>query len=246
MLKSSVKSLFRFFGFDVRKLSLLSSDDAQLVAMLKQHHVNLIFDIGANVGQFGIQIRNVGYEGRIVSFEPLSEARKKLLYVSKNDQLWNVAPQAAIGSEDGEIEIHIAGNSVSSSVLDMHDTHAHAAPDSSYVDNEKVQLRRLDSIGIEYIQPNSIFFMKIDTQGYEDRVLEGASKLLANVIGLQLELSFVPLYHGQCLYDEMMLKLKALGFELWGITPVFTDPDSGRLLQVDATFFRSTTPAIMP
>jgi FkbM family methyltransferase len=240
MLKSSVKSFIHFFGFDFHRYSPLSSDDAKLVAMLKKHQVNLIFDVGANIGQFGIQLRNAGYDGRIVSFEPLSEARKKLLYVSSNDQLWNVAPQAAIGSEDGEIEIHVAGNSVSSSVLDMLDAHAVAAPDSAYVDSEKVQLRCLDTIGVDYIQSDSIFFMKIDTQGYEDKVLQGASNLLGNVIGLQLELSFIPLYHGQCLYDEMMARLKALGFELWGITPVFTDPVSGRLLQVDATFFRSS------
>lgn len=239
MLKSSAKALIRFFGFDLHRYSPLSSDDAQLVAMLKQHQVNLIFDVGANVGQFGIQLRKAGYSGRIVSFEPLSEARKHLLIVSNNDKMWDVAPQAAIGCEDGEIEIHVAGNSVSSSVLDMLDTHAEAAPDSAYVDSEIVQLSRLDTIGVDYIQPNSIFFMKIDTQGYEDKVLQGASKLLTNVIGLQLELSFIPLYNGQCLYDEMMAQLKALGFELWGITPVFTDPVSGRLLQVDATFFRS-------
>ena len=240
MLKSLIKRAIRYCGFDLCRYLPLSSDHTQLMAMLKQHRVNLIFDVGANVGQFGKQLRDSGYAGRIVSFEPLSTARKQLLDASCQDGLWEIAPQAAIGNEDGEVEIHVAGNSVSSSVLDMLDAHADAAPDSTYVGSEKVSLRCLDTIGIDYILSDTVLFMKIDTQGYEDKVLQGASKMLANAVGLQMELSFIPLYRGQLLYDEMIAQLKDLGFELWGITPVFIDPVSGRLLQVDATFFRSS------
>ena len=82
--------------------------------------------------------------------------------------------------------------------------------------------------------------MKIDTQGYEDRVLKGATELLNRTTGVQLELSLIPLYKGQLLYDEIIKKLEAIGFELWSINPVFTEPVTGRLLQVDATFFRNT------
>lgn len=239
MLKLIIKRVFRYFGFDLRRYSPLLSDDTQLMTMLKHHHVNLIFDVGANVGQFGIQLRKTGYDGRIVSFEPLSAARKKLSEASSSDNLWEIAPQSAIGNEDGEIVIHVAGNSVSSSVLDMLDVHSNIAPESTYVDSEKVPLKRLDTIGINYIQSDAVLFIKIDTQGYEDKVLEGASRLLESAVGLQLELSFIPLYRGQSLYDAMVTQLKSLGFELWGITPVFSDPITGRLLQVDATFFRS-------
>lgn len=238
MPKSVVKRLIRGFGFDLRRYRPEASDDAQFMAMLATHRVNLIFDVGANVGQFGRQLRNAGYGGRIVSFEPLAPARKELALACKNDLLWELAPQAAVGSEDGEIEIHVAGNSVSSSVLNMLDAHAFAAPESVYVDSEKVPLRRLDTLAPDYPQQDSVLFIKIDTQGYEDRVLEGAPKLLARAVGLQLELSLVPLYEGQRLYDEMIAQLKALDFVLWSMTPAFVDPKSGRLLQIDATFFR--------
>ena len=238
MSKSFIKRCIHYLGFDLRRYSPLSSDISQFMAMLKEHKVNLIFDVGANIGQFGKEIRNAGYGGRMVSFEPLTSAHARLLTASNNDPLWDVASQAAIGNEDGEIEIHVSGNSVSSSVLAMLDTHANAAPSSVYVSNEKVPLKRLDTIGLDYIHPDAVLFIKIDTQGYEDRVLQGASKVLARAIGLQLELSFVPLYDGQCLYDEMVAQLQVLGFELWGMTPVFNNPSNGRLLQVDATFFR--------
>jgi FkbM family methyltransferase len=183
-------------------------------------------------------LRNAGYVGRIVSFEPLADARKQLMSLSRKDSLWEIAPQAAIGNEDGEIAINVSRNSVSSSVLNMLDAHASAAPESAYIRCEKVPLRRLDTIAPHYSHPDSVLFIKIDTQGYEDRVLQGGHDLLEKAIGVQLELSLVPLYEGQCLYDEMIARLKSLGFELWGISPEFIDSTNARVLQIDATFFR--------
>ena len=150
-----------------------------------------------------------------------------------------IALQTAIGEENGEIEIQIAENSYSSSVLDMLDTHVRAAPDSKYIGKEKVALRKLDSIAPDYMDSNSIAFIKIDTQGYETQVMNGAKKLMSQIVGLQVEISLVPLYKGQCLFDEMLKKLKNDGFELWSISTVFSDPNTGQLLQVDATFFRT-------
>ncbi|MBS0312071.1 MAG: FkbM family methyltransferase [Proteobacteria bacterium] len=238
MPKSFFKRVIRRLGFDLRRYRPGSTDDAQFIAMLVIHRINLILDVGANRGQFGRQLRDAGYKGRIVSFEPLAAAHEALALASEKDPLWEVAPQAAIGSENGEIEIHVAGNSESSSVLNMLDSHAAAAPESVYVGSERVPLRRLDDLAQGYLQQDSILFVKIDTQGYEDRVLQGAPNILARAVGLQLELSLVPLYEGQRLYDEMVDELKALNFELWGVTPTFVDPESGRLLQIDATFFR--------
>jgi len=70
-------------------------------------------------------------------------------------------------------------------------------------------------------------------------VLDGAAEVLSRVVGLQLELSLVPLYGGQKLMPELAGRVTSLGFELWEISPAFIDPRSGRLLQVDATFFRA-------
>jgi FkbM family methyltransferase len=238
MFRNLSKRWIRRFGYDLRRYRPASSEAAQVMAMLSTHKVNLIFDVGANIGQFGQSLRDAGYSGRIVSFEPLSAAREQLLEASQKDPLWQVASRAAIGSEDGEIEIHVAANLASSSVLDMLDAHAVAAPESAYIGKERVPLRRLDTLATDYLLPDSKLFIKIDTQGFEDRVLQGATKLLERAVGLDLELSLIPLYDGQRLYDDMVSQLKALGFELWAMTPVFVDPESGRLLQVDAIFFR--------
>ena len=238
IIKSYAKRTIRQLGFELRRYRPASSSTAQFMAMLSTHGVNLVFDVGANTGQFGQSLREADYLGRIVSFEPLSIARDQLLQASRKDALWEIAPRAAIGSENGEIEIHVAGNSVSSSILDMLDTHVSAAPESRYVGSERVSLQRLDSLAPDYLRPDSVPFLKIDTQGYEDRVLQGATGVLDQIVGLQLELSLVPLYEGQRLFYEMVDQLKAKGFEVWAIWPAFTDPKSGRSLQVDVTFFR--------
>jgi len=237
MLKRIVKSAVRGLGYDLKRLHPGSSDAAQLNAMLLSHGINLVFDVGANTGQFGNTLRESGYRGRIVSFEPLSAAREQLLKASKNDPLWEVAPQAAIGSKDGEIDIHIAANSQSSSVLNMLDAHSSAAPESRYIGSERVQMHCLDSLAPRYLRRDSTSFLKIDTQGYEEHVLKGASETLGLIAGLRLELSLVPLYEGQRLFDDLIEQVKALDFSLWALSPVLVDPRTGRLLQVDATFF---------
>ena len=240
MMKSFFKQLLRKFDLEFRNFSVEKSESARFLTMLSYHKVNTIFDIGANEGQFGINLRDFGYRGKIVSFEPLTEAREKLLKTSKKDRRWEVAPQAAIGEENGEIEIHISGNSESSSLLDMLETHISAAPNSKYIGNETVPLRKLDTLAPDFIENDSVVFLKIDTQGYEEQVMNGAHELMKNIVGLQIEISLVPLYEGHSLLDEMLQNLKVKGFELWGVSSVFSDPDTAQLLQIDATFFRKS------
>ncbi len=87
--------------------------------------------LALNIGQYAKLLREFGYSGRIVSFEPLSSAYSQLKAVSKKDPLWEIAPQAAIGNQEGEIIINIAGNSYSSSALPMLDAHLESAPESA-------------------------------------------------------------------------------------------------------------------
>lgn len=207
--------------------------------MLHHHNVDLIFDVGANVGQFAMALRGAGYRGRIVSFEPLASAYHELLVRSRRDVTWHIADRQAIGGTEGSVEIHVAGNSVSSSTLAMLPAHSAAALDSGYVGMETVALATLDQAALPYAVNESRLFLKIDTQGTEDQVLDGAPHVLQHSLGVQLELSLLPLYEGQQLFDQLDARLLALGFHRWAITPVFSDGQSGRMLQVDGIYFRS-------
>ena len=237
-VKNTLKRLINASGFELRRLKPKTNPAYQLLAGLKAFDVDLVFDVGANAGQFAAELRDVGYRGEIVSFEPLSEAFAKLSARALRDIKWRVHQRGAIGDFDGEIEINISGNSVSSSVLPMTEAHSSAAVISAYVGSEQVPIFKLDSIAADYLTANTRYFLKIDTQGFESQVLDGASQTLLAAQGVLCELSLVPLYEGQRLWLEMIQRIEQAGFTLWAIQRGFTDPRDGRTLQLNAIFFR--------
>jgi FkbM family methyltransferase len=225
---------------------MASSEINMLGTMIRFHRVDTVLDVGANVGQFATELRNRGFHGRIVSFEPLPAEHAQLTAAAAADPDWEVAPRAALGAQAGTVAIHVSGNSISSSLLAMEPAHLRAAPESQYLSTVETPLVRLDTHALPYLQPQSRCLLKIDVQGYEDRVLAGASGMLDHVEGIYLELSLVPLYEGQLLFDAMRRDIEALGFDLWGLWPGFTDPASGRVLQVNGCFFRGDRMAFSP
>jgi FkbM family methyltransferase len=196
----------------------------------------LVVDVGANVGQYALCLRKDGYTGKIVSFEPLQSAHQILVKESALDNDWLVPSAAAIGEQEGKIEINIAGNSVSSSILKMEKRHVEAAPNSAYIDTELVRLTTLDNASKSFCADDDHIYLKIDTQGYEESVLNGAKDLLPKVKLVQLEISLVPLYEGQLLFIDMINKMNNLGFSVFSIIPGFKDPRTGQLLQCDCIF----------
>ncbi len=239
-LNQTIRKLIHAAGFDIRRLTPETSPIEQLLISLKQFDIDLVFDIGANIGQFASELRVAGYLGNIVSFEPLQDASKTLHdRASGQDSNWQVHPRSAVGDYDGEIEINISGNSVSSSVLPMMEAHSEAALDSAYIASETVPICRLDTVAPEYISDASRYFIKIDTQGFESQVLDGAAKTLADAQGVLCELSLVPLYKGQSLWRDMIERFQNEGFVLWSLQQGFVDPRDGRSLQLDAVFFRA-------
>jgi FkbM family methyltransferase len=240
-LKDALRSLTEATGLEVRKTSVYTSQKLRHRLLLSQLQVDLVLDVGANTGQFARQCRASGYQGRILSFEPSSAAHRELLNTAASDSLWSVADRMALGAASGEAEINIAANSFSSSLLPMLDSHLTAAPESQYLRKETVTLRRLDQV----LPPSDLthaIFLKLDVQGYESEVLAGATLLLPHTRAIQLEMSLLPLYQGETLMPQMSAALNAMGFELWDLEPSFRDPATGRLLQIDAIFTRSSLP----
>jgi FkbM family methyltransferase len=200
---------------------------------------DVVLDVGANDGGYARQCRRFGYKGEIVSFEPGSAAFARLERAAAADRHWTVH-RMGLGASAGELILHVAGNAgASSSLLPMLPAHEEAAPEACFVAKESVPVRRLD----EWIATQPAAWkrlaIKVDTQGFERQVLEGAGRLLdERITSLQLELSLVPLYEGGCLWEEIVDWLKLRGYCLAGITPGFSDPWTGRLLQFDGVFLR--------
>lgn len=226
-------------GFDIHRLDRGRGRSRSLITGIEWAGVDLVLDVGANSGQFARKLRSLGYAGRMVSFEPLSSAHRELEKTACRDPLWTVHDRCAIGALDGEAVINIAGNFQSSSILPMLESHVSAAPGSAYVGAEKAPLFRLDTAAPPYLEKSRKPFLKIDTQGYEWHVLDGAGAVLPRIAGVLCELSLIPLYEGQHLWLDVIKRLEDEGFTLWAIFEGFSDRKIGRTLQVDALFFRS-------
>ena len=240
-MKIFIKNLARKFGLEMRRFTADRSEIAFLQCLFKAYNIDLVLDVGANIGQYAKMIRHeVGYSGRIVSFEALSSAYHELVSSSKKDGSWEVAPQAALGETDGEIELNISANSQSSSVLKMLNTHLEAAPSSVYIGTESVKMARLDNVAKHYIKNAQSIFLKIDVQGLEMEVVKGAVEILPLVNLIQIELSLQTLYEGQLGFKEMLNNLENLDYTLNGFIPGYTDARTGRMLQVDGIFLKKS------
>jgi len=214
-------------------------DIRRKIKILNYYNINKILDVGANRGQYSLELRKFGFLGNIISFEPLSSAFKQLKINSQNDNKWELH-NYALGNEDGNTIINIAGNSVSSSLNKMLDLHIKAAPSSSYVGKENISIKKIDSIFNSIYKDNDNIMLKIDTQGFEINVLKGAEQSLNNILLIQLEMSIIPLYENEILFMDMMKFLKDRNLELISLENGFADPESGELLQVDGIFINKS------
>jgi FkbM family methyltransferase len=237
-MRALARQILRRSGYELHRFLPTTSPDAQLARVLETFAIDLVLDVGANIGQYGRLLRSLGYRGGIVSFEPLAAAHAGLSAAAAHDPGWTAAPRGAIGARPGTLAINIAGNSASSSLLDMLDTHRAAATESAYVGTESVEVSRLDDAAAPFIGDARRIMVKVDTQGYEQQVLDGGPQTIAAAVAVQLELSLAPLYAGQPDFAAMIAAITARGFALWAIWPGFADPGSGRILQADAIFAR--------
>ena len=160
------------------------------------------------------------------------------MLASRADPAWHIASRMALGDTDTEMEINVSGNSTSSSLLKMLPSHVESSPASKCIGNEKVVVRRLDALNDPTINSARKIYLKIDTQGYELPVIRGATGIMNKVVGVQIEMSVIPLYEGQVLYQDILVWLGNAGFELWGVDPGFMNQTMGRMLQFDGIFYR--------
>jgi FkbM family methyltransferase len=205
--------------------------------LMEAHGINLLLDIGGNMGQTGDEFRAMGYGCRIASFEPLSVPFAELSRKAAIDGKWE-ARQMAMGESPGTTQINVSGLHWSSSILPMASRHKSIVPESAYVGVETVKIETLDRIFPQLAQPADKIMLKIDTQGYELPVLRGAVQSLPSISLVQLELSFVVLYDGQAKYYNVMQFLDEHGFDLANLSPIMFEQKTSQFLQADALFVR--------
>lgn len=241
ILKKAIRSLLHRWDLDIFQLSAIEETVSVIRRrrLMAEAAIDIVIDVGANEGQFGSFLRHqIGYTGTVVSFEPVSSAFAVLSRrVAADPNNWQVVNKA-LGSQPGTATIHVSANSQSSSLLNMLDRHSRSAPDSVYVGKEEITVSTLDieftALGLDGART----YLKIDTQGFERSVIEGAERTLAGVRLIELEMSFVPLYEGQPLFAEMLELMRAKGFVMVSIDPMFIDRKTQEILQADVLFAR--------
>lgn len=198
--------------------------------------VNVVLDVGARVGEYGTWLRQNGYRGRIVSFEPVAASLDLLTRTAAGDPLWDVNGYA-LGAENAETEINVASMSHFSSLLPTADYGATEFGPAVALDHtEGVSVRRLDDVWDEL--PDGCVYLKMDTQGFDLRVLEGSGERLASVVALQTEAAVQVIYEGAPTHIETVAALHTLGFVPSGMFPVTFD-EHMRLVEYDLVAVRN-------
>ena len=237
-IKDTAHYIARAVGVDYRRYNACNFACLRRAHVLSILGIREVFDVGAHDGGYGRELRKNGYGGAIMSFEPLAEPYQRLAKLALQDGNWR-ANHIALGSSCCEARINVSSHPSSSSFLRMTRAHEMASPGSQYEGVETVRIERLDSYLVDNDLKTSPAWLKVDVQGYERHVLEGAGSILREFAGIELELSLVPVYEGAPLVEEMISYLRQQGFVPTSFEDVFVDPGTARVLQVNGMFIAS-------
>lgn len=220
---SLARRIGRSVGLEVYKPgSLWEAVESEAVArFLRDFSIDCVFDVGANVGQYASRLRELGFAGHILSFEPNPSLIASLETASAKDDRWRIYP-TALDSETREMSFNVMKRNTFSS---LH------APDHSGTGlfREMNDIEQVVTIKTETL--NDVFpslrnelgfrrpFLKMDTQGHDLAVVQGGSAVMTDFVGLQSELAIVRLYQDSPVYTESIAEYQRLGFRLTAMFP---------------------------
>ncbi len=212
--------------------------EQQIVTTMNAHGIDTVIDIGANKGQTRDALRKAGYNGNIISLEPIPSLQPLLLEKSKADSRWTILPPLALGDNDNECEINVSAAPDMSSLLGSTAALLAAFPKTRVTETVKVPMKTLDALYDSLNLQGKKVFIKIDTQGYEMPILRSGPKALQSAIGLQIEMSLFELYKGETLFDDIIAFLKDKGFRPHMLFEISFSRTLKRQLQIDGIFYK--------
>lgn len=211
-----------------------------LMKFLKASNVDCVIDVGANAGQFAVELRRIGYNGLIISFEPDPEVFGRLQASANGDARW-VCKNVALGAEAGVLQLNRMALSLFNSFLapSTIDTNTFER-ENKIVEQVDVRVERLDYIWDQLKNEYNFksVFLKMDTQGFDLKVFEGASGIIDQVVGLQSEMALERLYDGAPDFMTSMAVYRAAGFVVAGLFAV--NPELNVVSEIDCYFVPAT------
>lgn len=224
-------------GWHVERYPGAETLPGHLKRLFALYEVDCVLDVGANRGQFASTLRRSGYGGRIISFEPVPEAFDELLAYAESDERWQVR-RLALGDRAGTFPLNVTASTSVSSFLVPTAQYAAGYVGGRIQRIEEVEVARLDAIFDELCTGSGVF-LKTDTQGYDLRVVEGAAGCLDRIVGVQIEMSVIPIYEGATGYVDALRFMQQHGFTATGIFPIVRD-DRLRVYEFDGIFVRAS------
>jgi FkbM family methyltransferase len=212
-----------------------------LKVLLENNDIDLVLDIGANLGEFAIGLRRIGFTGHIVSFEPIPKLAEQLSKQSAHDRKWTVL-QVALDEEPRVRSLNVANFMALTSCRTPSEyglKRFGAAIESEF--ELSVQTERLDAIlarELGHLKQDRVF-LKLDTQGSDIDIFRGLGAAEDRIVLLQTELAFAPLYEGVPLFWDAGEFFRRRGFQPSGLFPVCRDPNDHTLVEIDCVMVRS-------
>ncbi len=240
-MKKIINKITSVFGYKFKKTKWLYEKNINLIKSINKNNISSIIDVGANNGQFAEEVFKNGFNGNILSFEPLKLEHSYLLdkQIKMKRNNWEIAQRCGVGSSKKKLKINISGMRQSSSILDISEIHTNLYPDSVNVNKEEIDILPLDNFYNKIINMKKNILLKIDTQGYELEILKGAKKSLEYIDAIYAEVSLVELYKNQPLFDEILEHVKREGFSVWSVDRAVGNKLTGQTYQLDIFFIKN-------
>lgn len=242
-IKDSIRGRLLGIGISATRAETSNNADALTLTLLKRQSVNLVIDVGAHEGEFALGVLRANKTIPILSYEPLPDVFKRLSQKARHFDKWKVH-NLALGDASGNAEINVSANRTASSLLQPSGTGlGHAGFET--VKRVQIQIERLDHVLLQDDLHSGDYrriYLKLDVQGFELSVLEGAGQLLDRVVACQVELSFVELYDTQPSAYDVYSWLIQRDFLLYAVSNTLRDTTTGALQQIDGFFIKNLKP----
>jgi FkbM family methyltransferase len=232
-----------------RELGLAIVPRQEIASLFEENHlrrfftafqVDCVFDVGANIGQYAEMLRSrVGYEGTIISYEPIPQIAEQLRNRAKDDPHWHVM-ELALDQTAGRKTFNVMASDQFSSLLPPSQSEtASLAHHNAVVENVSVETRTLaqefmaQSARLNFQTP----FLKMDSQGNDIAIAKGGEDVLGRFAGIQTELAIRRLYEGAPDFMTAISYLRTAGFEVSAFVPN-NEGHFPQLIEIDAILIR--------
>lgn len=241
-VKVLAKRLLARSGYQLHHLPSAESLEDHLMRVFARLEINCVLDVGGYRGDYALALRDAGYAGHILSFEPVERNFAALAKAAGGDARWRTFP-FALGDRAGEATINLYEGGTFHSLLAPSAYGRDAFPDKLAVTGtETIQIRLLADVLDDCLSGISEprIFLKMDTQGYNLAVVDGAEAILHRVLGIQSEIAVTPIYHDmRTTLSNAVPDLQRRGFGLTGLFPVTYDRrDKLSIIELDCVMIR--------